>query len=178
MWHHVEVLLSLSHASYSVDGEHFATVELLPGEIATKGYIGMIRYDSNYAFKNLVIVDATGEIVFKQPSERKSADWMANEAAALKAASESSAAKKVATDAAEMPWSRGGVAQDWKPGDMESWGRGSVEVTKSDDAQEAWGRGSVEEWKHAKASPNKAAEEGHEDEAEKAQASNVAKKDS
>jgi len=138
----------------------------------------MIRYDSNYAFKNLVIVDATGEIVFKQPSERKSADWMANEAAALKAASESSAAKKVATDAAEMPWSRGGVAQDWEPGDMESWGRGSVEVAKSDDAQKAWGRGSVEEWKHAKASPNKAAEEGHKDEAEKAQASNVAKKDS
>jgi len=127
----------------------------------------MIRYDSNYAFKNLVIVDATGEIVFKQQSERKSADWMANEAAALKAASESAAAKKVAADAAEMPWSRGGVAQDWKPGDMESWGRGSVEVTETDDAQKSWGRGSVE-----------AAEEGHKDEAEKAQASNVAKKDS
>jgi len=55
-WHKIEVRLGTSRASYTVDGKHFATTALKAGEVARKGFVGMIRYASDYQFKNLEII--------------------------------------------------------------------------------------------------------------------------
>jgi len=63
-WHRVEVQLSLTRATYSVDGRHFASVSLRRGEVPRAGYVGMIRYASTYDFRNLVIANTAGVQVF------------------------------------------------------------------------------------------------------------------
>jgi len=64
VWHRFKVTLLRGSASYSVDGHHFATMQLRPGDAPAKGYVGMIRYASDYSFRNMVIRDATGEVVY------------------------------------------------------------------------------------------------------------------
>merc|ERR1711959_542152 len=63
-WHQVEVKLGKKHAAYSVDGKHFAMAVLKGDDIARTGFVGMIRYASDYQFKNLKIVDSQGRILW------------------------------------------------------------------------------------------------------------------
>lgn len=59
-WHSMEVALSLSEATYRVDGEEFGRVlrqsdgagALYPD----RGYLGMIRYDSRWKYRNLHVM--------------------------------------------------------------------------------------------------------------------------
>ena len=67
-WHSIEVKLSLCAAEYSVDGRQFATLQnerrrglvshVDSGYWPDRGYIGMIRYASDWKFRNLEIVPA------------------------------------------------------------------------------------------------------------------------
>merc|ERR1711959_49306 len=73
-WHRVEVQLSLTKATYSVDGKHFATVSLRRGEVPKTGYVGMIRFVSTYDYKNLAVFNTGGVQVFPrtvQPQEKR-----------------------------------------------------------------------------------------------------------
>merc|ERR1711988_1839809 len=66
VWHRVQVRLSRHSASYSVDGKHFATAKLKKDEVPESGYIGMIRYASDYQFRALKIVNAEGHVLWPQ----------------------------------------------------------------------------------------------------------------
>lgn len=51
-----------------MDGRHFATAKLEPGEVSRQGYVGMIRYASDYQFRGLKIVEASGRQIFPTAS--------------------------------------------------------------------------------------------------------------
>jgi len=60
-WHAFKVTISERQAEYEVDGEMFAVVELLEGEVPSQGYVGMVRYASDYSFRNMRIMQGDVE---------------------------------------------------------------------------------------------------------------------
>ena len=55
-WHRVEVTLRKDAASYAVNGRHFGTATLKPGEIPKAGYVGMVTYASGYSFRDVRVL--------------------------------------------------------------------------------------------------------------------------
>jgi len=53
-WHKVELKISKTKASYSVDGHLFSVADL-SSDVHQEGYIGMISYASTYLYRNLTI---------------------------------------------------------------------------------------------------------------------------
>ena len=61
-WYRVVVVLSLTAAEYTItpsdsacSGHLVRAAPLLPGEVPTTGYLGMVSYDSAYSVRNIVI---------------------------------------------------------------------------------------------------------------------------
>lgn len=68
-WHHFTVSITRLSATYSVDGLHYATAAFEPGCIPEAGHVGMIRYASDYCFKNMQIRNAENVLVFSTHPE-------------------------------------------------------------------------------------------------------------
>ena len=55
-WYTMEVNLSTTKVSYSIDGKHFATSgKLKTGDIPAEGYVGMISYASSWSWKDFQV---------------------------------------------------------------------------------------------------------------------------
>ena len=60
-WYRVDVALSTTAVEYTITpsdgagGGHVVRASLLPGEVPTTGYLGMISYESGYSVRNIVI---------------------------------------------------------------------------------------------------------------------------
>jgi hypothetical protein len=74
-WHKMEVYLSVRQASYYVDGVLFATVHNQGTQTCwpTRGYIGMIRWASDWKFRNVKLTPAAH--VFRNLESRWKVRW-------------------------------------------------------------------------------------------------------